>query len=281
MASRNRGGYVPYSYAEYADMLMEYGRADTVSTAAAESYALRYPNRPNHPNANTIQDVYNRIRETGCVHRRRREIPAGHHDDEDVALETAVLQRIAEDPYISTRALGLEFGVPHTRIWRIINAAGNYPYKLASTPEIRPADPAQRSEFCEWYLQNQGTIARQILYTDESLFTRDGIFNRRNEHYWSTENPHATRITSSQNRFTVHVWVRVLNNTILGPVEFPTPLTSQLYLNFLRDQLPQLIEEALMEVPLVDRMPLPNGQCPRLYYQHDGSGPHYGTINCP
>ena len=78
----------------------------------------------------------------------------------------------------------------------------------------------------------------------------------------------------------MHVWAEILNNTILGPIEFPSPLTRELYLNFLRDKLPQLIEEALMEVPLVDRMRLPHGQHPRLYYQLDGSEGHITAQLC-
>jgi hypothetical protein len=39
---------------------------------------------------------------------------------------------------------------------------------------------------------------KNILFTDEAVFTKDGIFNQHNSHLWSEENPHAIRIRGSQ-----------------------------------------------------------------------------------
>lgn len=47
-------------------------------------------------------------------------------------------------------------------------------------------------------------------------------------------------------------------------------LTSVVYRDFLRDQLPNLIGDAVEDLPIAERRP--------LYYQLDGSGPHFGTI---
>ncbi len=36
-------------------------------------------------------------------------------------------------------------------------------------------------------------LHNRILFSDESLFTQDGIFNLRNEHMWAEDNPHVRR----------------------------------------------------------------------------------------
>ena len=43
-----------------------------------------------------------------------------------------------------------------------------------------------------------------ILWTDESLFTRGGMFNVHNEHYWDTENPYVFRERGFQKRFKIN-----------------------------------------------------------------------------
>lgn len=50
-------------------------------------------------------------------------------------------------------------------------------------------------------------IHTKILFTDEAIFTRDGITNNRNSHVWSPreENPHAIIETHFQNRFLVNI----------------------------------------------------------------------------
>ena len=35
-------------------------------------------------------------------------------------------------------------------------------------------------------------MIRNILFTDEAHFTRDGVNNTRNSHLWGRENPHGT-----------------------------------------------------------------------------------------
>jgi len=41
----------------------------------------------------------------------------------------------------------------------------------------------------------------RVMFNDESLFTREGIFNSHNMHLWSDENPTATQLRSFQIRW--------------------------------------------------------------------------------
>ncbi len=66
------------------------------------------------------------------------------------------------------------------------------------------------------------------------------------------------------------MWARLLNNKLLDPIKFPPHLTSAIYRDVLQDQLPNLITDAVEDVPIAKRQP--------LYCQLDESGPHYKTV---
>jgi len=102
-----------------------------------------------------------------------------------------------------------------------------------------------------------------ILFSDEASFTRDGVNNLRNVYTWSHDNPHETSLTNFQRRFTVNVWCGVLGNKSIGPFVFENNLTGNAYEVFLRNDLPDLLED----IPLMIRS--------QIYFQHDGAPPHY------
>jgi hypothetical protein len=52
----------------------------------------------------------------------------------------------------------------------------------------------------------------KIMFTDVAGFTRDGIGNFRNTHVWMDDNPHTTVASRHQHRFSINVWVRILDD---------------------------------------------------------------------
>ena len=125
---------------------------------------------------------------------------------------------------------------------------------------LEPVDHAQRMDLCHWMTAHRELLS-VILFPDEASFTRDGTNNSRNVHTWSHENPHVTRVTNFQRRFSVNAWSGVLGNRLIGPYVFDNNLTGNTYEAFLRNVLPGLLED----IPLMVR-----GQ---MYFQHDGA-PH-------
>jgi len=54
-----------------------------------------------------------------------------------------------------------------------------------------------------------------ILWTDEAIFTPNGVFNRRNFLFWAQENPRVIREDAFQYR-TINVWARIIGNRIVS-----------------------------------------------------------------
>lgn len=87
--------------------------------------------------------------------------------------------------------------------------------------------------------------------------------NLHNLHEWHVENPNLIREDRSQYRFKVNMWTGILNGKIIGPIELPENLNGQAYLDFLQNQLPDLLEEVPLNI------------YGSMWYQQDDCPAHY------
>lgn len=251
---------------EYADIHYFYGLANGNALAAREAYGIRYPGR-RLPTDMVFSDIHRRLRETGRVRFNRNEGHATNRRFE--GRDERILQAVRENPSISIRRLSLQLNLSTTLIFKVLHQERLHPFHTTTVQEILLADKEHRLEFCNWLLERQincNTFLPNILWTDESQFTRDGITNYHNLHTWANENPHTTRTTSFQHRFSLNVWAGVIGDMLIGPFFLPPRLNSAAYLHFLQRDLPGLLED----VPLSQRA--------RLLYQQDGAPSHYGRI---
>ncbi|GFW81276.1 uncharacterized protein TNCV_376241 [Trichonephila clavipes] len=88
-------------------------------------------------------------------------------------------------------------------------------------------------------------------------------------HYWSFENPHLIRPNHHQVRWSVNVWCGIWRSTLIGPIFFDGPLTSESYTEILSGPLADFLED---EVSLRDL------SC--MWYQHDGVPAHKSAQPC-
>lgn len=252
-----------YTNAEYADILFVYGYCDGNAAEARREYQRRFPNR-RIPNVRVFPGTYRAIAETGSVKRRRVDAgapPVYQADDEE-----EILRHFEDDPTTSTTKVARQTGASQWKVWSTIHGMGSHPYHYTPVQGLEEGDPVRRVEFCRFII-NSDTENRNfltdILWTDESHFRREGITNFHNLHYWAEENPRLTRETSFQRKFSVNVWMGLIGRYLIGPHFFPDRLNGELYENFLRHDLPVLLED----VPLAIRG--------RMIFQHDGCPAHY------
>ena len=91
--------------------------------------------------------------------------------------------------------------------------------------------------------RNSSHFLNKILWTDESTFTRTGVTNTRNLHLWAQENPHGVRPARFQKEFSVNIWAGLINDKLVGPIEFPRALNGQLFLEFLTGDFFNLLDK--------------------------------------
>lgn len=251
---------------EYTDMVLLYGYCDGNAAAARAEYERRFPGR-NCPNSRTITNSVRRLRETGSFTRPRRiERTTGTRSGD---LRQRIVAIAANDPSISVRAIALRLHTSPNLVWRTLRSERLHPYHFRPVQELLVIDSQRRLQFCNWILQHHRedeNFINNILWTDESQFSRSGATNFHNLHHWSQTNPHLAREMSHQRRFSVSLWIGVIGNELVGPFRLPSPLNSRGYLEFLRNE----IEEYFDNLSLERRR--------SLIYQHDGAPAHSAQI---
>lgn len=252
----------PYENVELLDMLLVFGEARRNAQEARRIYRERYPNRQ-QPSSQLFRKICRRLLETGCFYpttggnaNRVRRTPR---------FEEAVLNIIEDEPSTSTRIIGNRLNVNHVSVWQVLKEQGLYPYSRQKVQALGPDDFQPRLLFCRWLLRRcnlRRHFEKFVLFTDEACFTRDGVFNSKNNHLWADENPHAPFIRAHQQRFAVNVWAGIIGEYVIGPYILPNRLNGENYFIFLDTVLPELLED----LPLNIRR--------RLWFQHDGAPAH-------
>lgn len=254
-----------YTTQEYAEMHFLYGFCDGNALAARREYALRYPDRRT-PSSAVFTRLHQRLVDTGTVHKPAHEVGNIIHD---IGLEDVVINTVQNNPQTSSRQVAREVGVSQWKVLDILHKNKLHPYHFTPVQALEPTDFAPRVEFCRWLLNNdieQYNFLKNILWTDESLFTRDGIFNTHNLHLWAEQNPKATRERAFQRRFHINVWAGVLGDQLIGPHIFEETLNGESYWQFLQHNLLGFLDG-------VD-----NIQRDRIIYQQDGAPPHFSHV---
>lgn len=258
--------YTPQQYLEMVLLYGEFRHLAAPATEAAREYRERF-DAP-HPDARTIENTVRRLGETGkfkadYVDNGRPRTRRNAHTEE------IVLAAVEENPGVSVREISRMHEVPKDSVHRILVDEGLHPYHYTRVQHLLPHDYFRRKDFCRWFLQRHQRdpeFTRRIIFSDQCMFTREGVFNCHNMHHWAEENPNVTTIRSFQTRWSVNVWAGILDDRILGPIILPERLTGQLYKEMLQHNLPEFLED----VPLVQRN--------SIWYQQDGAGPHNARL---
>lgn len=250
-----------FTFNEYADMYMVYGFCEGNCNMSEREYRARFPNR-RHPTANVFRRLNERVRETGSFIRRTRDTgrPRARRT---VQLEEQILNAVEEDPYVSTRQVAATLNVPsHMTVHKVLQENLLHPYHVSKVQPLYENDNIARSDFCNTILnriRDEDGFLRRILWSDECMFTRDGVFNTHNTHYWADENPHEFREFGHQRRFSVNVWLGIINQRVVGPIYLPNRLNANEYLN--------VLEQVIDEIPLNIR--------PNMLFMNDGAPAHF------
>nr|CAH7742739.1 unnamed protein product [Callosobruchus chinensis] len=177
-------------------------------------------------------------------HERGGRRPANPEEDE-------VLEAVEEDPSTSLRAIEITTGVPKSTAHRILKRHELHPYHVQRVQTLLSADYQRRVNFSRTILErcrDDPFFLTKILWSDESTFKKDRYMNMHNYHEWHVENPHLTRQDRSQYRFKVNMWTGILNGQIIGPFELPDALNGEVYLDFLQNHLPSLLEDVPLNI---------------------------------
>lgn len=252
-----------FSSRELADMILIYGESGRSGRRAISLYRERFPDRraPMDPRViiRALQRVRDDIPVTGrvIVPENVTHVPAQR--------EERILQHFAANPEASTRSAGRRFGMNHSTVHKILKRDKQHPYKFTKVHALLPRDLPPRVAFCDWLLrqhENNRDFLSRIIWTDESTFTRNGVWNQRNTHYWARVNPHVAKETGHQYRWSVNVWAAIHGDRIIGPVFIDGNLNGDKFLELINGTLADYVNA----LPEAERM--------QTWLQLDGAPAH-------
>lgn len=248
------------------DMIVCYIQAEENAEAASTLYFERYPER-----RQPFKDIFARLRHnlinSGQFEKKRPERYTANRDRE--LEELGILGAVENNPKTSTRQLQGTTGIPRTTLRRILKKHQFKAFRDRKVHYLRPGDFERRMNFCRWFLGKCNEVRdfpSNCIWTDETYVSSAGIYNRHTSYTWAQQNPHVVVEQRNQGRFGFSVWVGIFNGRIIGPVVYDGTLTSERYLQILRQEIEPLVEE----MPLMELR--------KVFFQHDGAPPHNAAI---
>ncbi|GFW83395.1 DUF4817 domain-containing protein [Trichonephila clavipes] len=253
-----------YTHREMADMHLIYGMAKCNGREALRMYRAKYPGRQ-LPSRSFFATLHRRLCETGSFNVHKLDT-GRQRTTRTVDAEDRVLQELERNPSTSTRVVSRETHIPQATVWRITHDEGLHPYHLQRVQALELGDYNKRMDFARWFLHESNAdrnFAASVLFTDEATFSLEGVMNFHNLHTWADENPHAIRPHGAQRKCSINVWAGIVGDCLLGPYILPERLNGSVYLTFLQEVLPEMLND----------VPMPIRQ--RIRFQHDGAPAHF------
>lgn len=142
-------------------------------------------------------------------------------------------------------------------------------YHFQSVQELSETDKPLRVDFARNMLRrdaNDRNFINQILWTDESTFTRTTHFNQHNEHVYAEQNPHATHVRRTQHDFKLNVWSAIIDDKLIGPHFLPEIMTADRYVDFLQNDFNNLLVAAGVNME-------------NIWFQQDGAPIHFARVS--
>lgn len=241
-----------FTHSEKCDMLEVYISSSKNTTRAQQQYQQLYPERI-APNRRYFLGLYRKFRMNEATFSTKRT-----KNDFIISEDTeiTVLAYFQANPNNSISDLSNEMN---------LSVCNFTAYKYQRVQTLLPRDMERRLNFCRWFTvaseANQNHF-KHILWSDESNFSNHGMVNKKNEHYWSRDNPLIVRPSLPQNKFSLNVWCGIINSEIVGPIFYEGSLTGERYITMVANFLYDFLDN----MNLLDRQ--------RIYFQQDGAPAH-------
>lgn len=210
-----------YQEREYMNMLLALGQANNNYRRAvqiyAEQYAVEGERIPDHRVIENLQVRLLRGEPLIPAHNRGRVLHI-------LLVYNLVLAQVDEEhgePGLSTRLIALRLGLRnnHQLVHRILKDNGKHPYHFRKVQDLRqPRDYENRQIFCNRMLQlhrRVPNLLELIIWSDECIFTPNGMFNSKNFVEWHDINPRLIRTAKTQFRWVIHVWAGMIGDRLV------------------------------------------------------------------
>ena len=113
------------------------------------------------------------------------------------------------NPKCNTRQIRKHCGLSKSQVWKILQESGAYTYRPKPQQFLFDGDAGRLYSWFNFVMnkmQVQLTLLADVVWTDESYFSRNGMYNGQHTHYWALEYPKLFTDARHQVRFGINVW---------------------------------------------------------------------------
>lgn len=212
---------------DYFNLFVIYVESEKVITRAVRIFRERFPNRP-RPTFDTVSRMINNLKNEGSftMITKRNSRPV----TEDEENQIMVLAYFAAHPTASINDCQRNVGLGRSTIWKILHNHKYKPYSIMLVQHLKEVDFEKRVLFCESMLlriQEEPDFLQRMIWSDEAKFTKNGIYNKHNSHYWSNINTNEIREVRFQEVWQFNVYCAIKNDEVLVVHIYDENLTSE------------------------------------------------------
>jgi hypothetical protein len=246
---------------ERIEIIQLYGSGANTQKQTLCLFQQIHPNRP-PPSQGAISKLIRKFRVTGSVEDRPR---TGRRKSATGSEATAkVVSTVGVNGRTSVRKLARQLELSPTSVQRILKKNKFFPYKYQAHQKMETDDTAKRSDFSQEMIErinDDPTLLRRILFSDEATIQIDGLVIKHNHRYWSQANPRWLEENRTQYARKVSIWVGMIGKKIIGPFYLEGNLDGNGYLRLLREKVIPAVNAAFGDT--------------EVWFQHDGAPAHF------
>lgn len=209
-----------YEVGEYANMVIAYVESQFNAYAAVRLYSARWPDR-RLPSDRVITAAFQRFSETGNS-APNKETCGRARTAQTVQAEERILEMFDMQPTLSIRDVARALDLSYDTVQRTLKAEKKHAFHYTRVQQLEPQDYGTRLDFCRFLVRSREenpAFLSTIIYSDESRFGRDGVWNHHNFHHWADKdaNPCVTSEGNHQRRFPpINLWARIYGNLLVS-----------------------------------------------------------------
>lgn len=203
-----------FSNDDYLQLTIIFGECNKVLQRTCDIFRERFPHRPT-PNVRMLKKLLNNLATSGSFKPKVARRAILSESERNISL---VLGYFSAYPTASLNDAERDIGMNRTLIFRILKKQGFKAYKFYLVQNLKEGDYERRINFCEWLIirsQEDEHFLENIIWSDESKFCKNGLFNRHNSHYWNNENTHQLRPTNFQENWSFNCYCAIKNSRII------------------------------------------------------------------
>lgn len=203
-----------FSNEDFLNLLIIYGECHRIIDRTCRLFRERYPDRP-RPTKNIMCRLLRNCREHGSFLPKLTKIKPLVDDE---FTETLVLAYFTAYRTNSIRDAQIALRFSSRTIHRILVKHEWNPFKYHQVQHLKQGDLVLRTDFCEWFLmrtQEFNNFTDNIIWTDEAKFSKNGMYNRHNSHFWAPENPMVVRQHAFQDSWSFNAFCAIKNDRVL------------------------------------------------------------------